>query len=116
MPILWRTLHQLHHSPKRLEIVTSFYQHPLEIISNLDVGASRRLRAWIPVPAERPPGPVVPRVEALSPGPPAADDRVAVVMAPGWSPDPALAARPRPPARWLAMPPASAWVSPRPAR
>lgn len=71
---------------------------PLEIISNLDVGASRRLRAWIPVPTERPPGPVVPRVEALSPGPLAADDRVAVVMAPGWSPDPALAARPRPPA------------------
>lgn len=28
---LWRTLHQLHHSPARLEIITSFYKHPLEI-------------------------------------------------------------------------------------
>ncbi len=28
---LWRSLHQLHHSPTRLEIVTSFYKHPLEI-------------------------------------------------------------------------------------
>ncbi len=28
---LWRSLHQLHHSPARLEVVTSFYKHPLEI-------------------------------------------------------------------------------------
>ncbi len=28
---LWRSLHQLHHSPARLEIITSFYKHPLEI-------------------------------------------------------------------------------------
>ncbi|QED30010.1 sterol desaturase family protein [Microvenator marinus] len=33
-PVLWRWLHQLHHSPQRLEIVTSFYKHPLEIFSN----------------------------------------------------------------------------------
>lgn len=71
---------------------------PLEILSNLDLGASRLLRAWIPVPAERPPGPVIPTVEALSPGPPAPDGRVTAVMAPGWSPDPGLAARQRPPA------------------
>lgn len=31
---LWRTTHQLHHSPSRLEIITSFYKHPLEIILN----------------------------------------------------------------------------------
>jgi sterol desaturase/sphingolipid hydroxylase (fatty acid hydroxylase superfamily) len=31
---LWRWLHQLHHSPQRIEIITSFYKHPLEIISN----------------------------------------------------------------------------------
>ncbi|NND60818.1 MAG: sterol desaturase family protein [Gammaproteobacteria bacterium] len=28
---LWRWLHQVHHSPARLEVVTSFYKHPLEI-------------------------------------------------------------------------------------
>ncbi len=28
---LWRGVHQLHHSPARLEILTSFYKHPLEI-------------------------------------------------------------------------------------
>lgn len=31
---LWRFLHQLHHSPQRIEIVTSFYKHPLEIAVN----------------------------------------------------------------------------------
>lgn len=31
---LWRSLHQLHHSPARLEIATSFYKHPLEIGAN----------------------------------------------------------------------------------
>lgn len=31
---LWRWLHQLHHSPQRIEIVTSFYKHPLEIVVN----------------------------------------------------------------------------------
>lgn len=34
VPALWRLLHQLHHSPQRLEIVTSFYKHPLEILAN----------------------------------------------------------------------------------
>jgi len=33
-PILWRFLHQVHHSPQRIEIVTSFYKHPLEIVAN----------------------------------------------------------------------------------
>lgn len=31
---LWRIFHQFHHSPQRIEIVTSFYKHPLEIILN----------------------------------------------------------------------------------
>ncbi len=30
----WRLCHQLHHSPRRLEIVTSFYKHPVEIALN----------------------------------------------------------------------------------
>ena len=31
---LWRTLHQIHHSARRLEILTSFYKHPVEIWIN----------------------------------------------------------------------------------
>lgn len=31
---LWLMLHQLHHSPERLEVITSFYKHPLEIFCN----------------------------------------------------------------------------------
>ena len=30
----WRLCHQLHHSPRRIEIVTSFYKHPFEITLN----------------------------------------------------------------------------------
>ncbi len=33
-PFLWRTLHQVHHSPQRIEVLTSFYKHPLEIAIN----------------------------------------------------------------------------------
>jgi sterol desaturase/sphingolipid hydroxylase (fatty acid hydroxylase superfamily) len=33
IPPLWR-LHQLHHSPSRLEVLTTFYKHPLEILIN----------------------------------------------------------------------------------
>ena len=33
-PLLWRWLHQVHHSPQRLEILTAFYKHPLEIAIN----------------------------------------------------------------------------------
>lgn len=32
--VLWRWLHQVHHSPARIEIITSFYKHPLEILAN----------------------------------------------------------------------------------
>ena len=31
---LWRWLHQVHHSPARIEVLTSFYKHPLEITLN----------------------------------------------------------------------------------
>jgi sterol desaturase/sphingolipid hydroxylase (fatty acid hydroxylase superfamily) len=31
---LWRWLHQVHHSPERIEVLTSFYKHPLEIAAN----------------------------------------------------------------------------------
>ncbi len=34
VPWLWRHLHQVHHSPARLEVLTSFYKHPLEMVSN----------------------------------------------------------------------------------
>jgi sterol desaturase/sphingolipid hydroxylase (fatty acid hydroxylase superfamily) len=31
---LWRFLHQIHHSAQRIEILTSFYKHPYEILCN----------------------------------------------------------------------------------
>lgn len=33
-PFLWRWVHQMHHSPGRITILTSFYKHPLEILLN----------------------------------------------------------------------------------
>ena len=30
----WTIFHQIHHSPSRIEILTSFYKHPIEILSN----------------------------------------------------------------------------------
>jgi len=30
----WEIFHQIHHSPKRIEILTSFYKHPFEIVVN----------------------------------------------------------------------------------
>jgi len=32
--LLWRWFHQVHHSPQRIEIITSFYKHPLELVAN----------------------------------------------------------------------------------
>lgn len=32
--LLWLGLHQMHHSPVRLETITSFYKHPLELVCN----------------------------------------------------------------------------------
>src|SRR5690349_19000668 len=31
---LWLVFHQFHHSPQRIEAITSFYKHPLEILIN----------------------------------------------------------------------------------
>lgn len=36
---LWLTFHQIHHSPQRLEVITSFYKHPLEMIVNSLIGS-----------------------------------------------------------------------------
>ncbi len=36
----WRLCHQLHHSPARIELVTSFYKHPVEITINSLISAS----------------------------------------------------------------------------
>lgn len=34
IPFLWKWVHQIHHSPSRLEVITSFYKHPIEIVVN----------------------------------------------------------------------------------
>jgi len=31
---LWHWFHQVHHSPQRIEIITSFYKHPFELFAN----------------------------------------------------------------------------------
>lgn len=36
----WRLCHQLHHSPRRIEILTSFYKHPVEITLNSVLSAA----------------------------------------------------------------------------
>lgn len=30
----WRVFHQIHHSPSRIEVLTSFYKHPIEIAAD----------------------------------------------------------------------------------
>lgn len=32
--LVWQVVHQIHHSPGRIETLTSFYKHPLEIAAN----------------------------------------------------------------------------------
>ena len=32
--LFWRLCHQLHHSPRRIEVLASFYKHPVEILIN----------------------------------------------------------------------------------
>jgi sterol desaturase/sphingolipid hydroxylase (fatty acid hydroxylase superfamily) len=34
IPILWRGCHQLHHSARRIEALTSFYKHPVEQVAD----------------------------------------------------------------------------------
>lgn len=36
---LWLHFHQIHHSPQRLEVITSFYKHPLEMVVNSIIGS-----------------------------------------------------------------------------
>ncbi len=36
---LWRAFHQIHHSPQRIEVITSFYKHPGEMILNSIIGS-----------------------------------------------------------------------------
>jgi sterol desaturase/sphingolipid hydroxylase (fatty acid hydroxylase superfamily) len=36
---LWRVFHQIHHSPRRLEAITSFYKHPIEMVVNSIIGS-----------------------------------------------------------------------------
>ena len=31
---LWRVFHQVHHSPRRIELLTAFYKHPIEIAAD----------------------------------------------------------------------------------
>jgi sterol desaturase/sphingolipid hydroxylase (fatty acid hydroxylase superfamily) len=37
---LWLLFHQIHHSPQRLELITSFYKHPGEMIFNSVLGSA----------------------------------------------------------------------------
>jgi sterol desaturase/sphingolipid hydroxylase (fatty acid hydroxylase superfamily) len=36
----WKVCHQLHHSPRRIEVLTSFYKHPVEITLNSILSAA----------------------------------------------------------------------------
>lgn len=36
---LWTQFHQIHHSPQRLEVITSFYKHPHEMVFNSIMGS-----------------------------------------------------------------------------
>jgi sterol desaturase/sphingolipid hydroxylase (fatty acid hydroxylase superfamily) len=38
-PGFWQAFHQIHHSASRIEILTSFYKHPLEIMANATITA-----------------------------------------------------------------------------
>ncbi len=37
--LLWKIFHQIHHSPQRIEVITSFYKHPVEMIVNSMIGS-----------------------------------------------------------------------------
>ena len=38
--LFWRLCHQLHHSPRRIELLTSFYKHPIESAANALLSSS----------------------------------------------------------------------------
>ncbi len=53
---LWLLFHQLHHSPARIETITAFYKHPLELLANsllsaaisyLLLGLTVEMAAWV---------------------------------------------------------------------
>jgi sterol desaturase/sphingolipid hydroxylase (fatty acid hydroxylase superfamily) len=55
---LWRVCHQIHHSPARIELLTAFYKHPVEIVADSMIasalifsvlGASPEAGAWFNV-------------------------------------------------------------------
>jgi len=59
--LLWRLFHQVHHSPSRIELLTAFYKHPVEIAADsiissalllLVLGASPAGAAWFNVFAD----------------------------------------------------------------
>jgi sterol desaturase/sphingolipid hydroxylase (fatty acid hydroxylase superfamily) len=35
----WRVFHQVHHSPARIEVLTSFYKHPVEMLADIVLSA-----------------------------------------------------------------------------
>jgi sterol desaturase/sphingolipid hydroxylase (fatty acid hydroxylase superfamily) len=35
----WLAFHQIHHSPSRIELLTSFYKHPIEILCDAVLSA-----------------------------------------------------------------------------
>jgi sterol desaturase/sphingolipid hydroxylase (fatty acid hydroxylase superfamily) len=37
--LLWLGFHQIHHSPQRIEVITSFYKHPFEMTVNSILGS-----------------------------------------------------------------------------
>jgi sterol desaturase/sphingolipid hydroxylase (fatty acid hydroxylase superfamily) len=37
--LLWRIFHQIRHSPQRIEVNTSFYKHPVEMVVNSVIGS-----------------------------------------------------------------------------
>jgi len=55
---LWILFHQFHHSPSRIETITSFYKHPLEIIADSQImaillysvlGLSKESSIWLSI-------------------------------------------------------------------
>jgi sterol desaturase/sphingolipid hydroxylase (fatty acid hydroxylase superfamily) len=37
---LWRWFHQIHHSPHRIELLTAYYIHPLDMLANLCISSA----------------------------------------------------------------------------
>ena len=39
-PVFWEIFHQVHHSPARIEAITSFYKHPVESLADIALAAA----------------------------------------------------------------------------